>query len=71
MTLNVKRINRPINILMVGGSNDNTQQTTRMAVYNPMPKTEYSRWIQTEDDHDSVSLNAYDEIVKWVDNLPR
>jgi pimeloyl-ACP methyl ester carboxylesterase len=71
MTLNVRRIGRPLNVLMVGGNKDNTQQTTRMSIFDPMPKTPYSQWIQTNDDHNTVSLNAYDEIVKWVDNLPK
>jgi len=71
MTLNVSRIKRPLNVLMVGGNKDNTQQTTRMYIFDPMLKTPYSRWVQTNDDHDTVSLNAYDEIVKWVDNMPK
>lgn len=71
MALNVKKITRTLNVLMIGGVNDNTQQTTRMSVYTPIPKTEYSRWILTEDDHETVSINAYDTIVNWVDNLPK
>lgn len=71
MNLNVSKITRTLNVLMVGGNNDNTQQSTRASVFNPIPKTEYSRWIQTADDHNSVSINAYDNIVNWVQNLPQ
>jgi hypothetical protein len=71
MATNVRRVARPLNVLMVSGTNDTTQAITKEFIYDIVPKTAYSSWIVTNDDHGSVCLNAYDDVIKWVENLPQ
>lgn len=71
MATNVRRVARPLNVLMVSGTNDTTQAITKEFIYDIVPKTAYSSWIVTNDDHGSVCLNAYNDVIKWVDNLPQ
>jgi len=67
MVLNVNKISRPLNVLLIAGRGDLTQVSVIPNIFNKIKKTSLSRYSITNDTHISVSgTNSFDAILNWT-----
>lgn len=66
MEKSISAISKPINVLMVSGTNDSTQKVSRYRIWRPLAKTSHSQLVSTTDTHDETCQLKYNLIHEWI-----
>lgn len=68
MQLNVPKILGPVNVLCISGTDDITQREFGRMIYRIIPKTDKSKIVVINGDHNSI-CNSEEIILNWINTL--